>query len=150
MVEKPSCLLLSAKTCHDLGIRDCSNPLQPKHVWSIRVRLEISRKWRDLALFNLAIDSKLRACDLVKLRLDEVCSGAKVRDRATIVQKKTGRPVQFEITEQPRVSVEAWLRTVRTTGRRKLFPRTAQRALINLAIEDAMTGEESSCKKCFP
>jgi hypothetical protein len=47
-------------------------PLQPKHVWSIRVRLEISRKWRDLALFNLAIDSKLRACDLVKLRLDEV------------------------------------------------------------------------------
>jgi len=52
-------------------------PLQPKHVWSIRVRLEISRKWRDLALFNLAIDSKLRACDLVKLRLDEVCSGAR-------------------------------------------------------------------------
>ena len=97
-------------------------PFQPKHVWSIRVRLEISRKWHDLALFNLAIDSKLRACDLVKLRLDEVCSGAKVRDRATIVQKKTGRPVQFEITEQTRVSVEAWLRTVRTTGCRYLFP----------------------------
>jgi hypothetical protein len=81
-------------------------PLQPKHVWSIRVRLEIARKWRDLALFNLAIDSKLRACDLVKLRLDEVCLGAKVRDRATIVQKKTGRPVQFEITEQTRVSID--------------------------------------------
>ena len=97
-------------------------PLQPKHVWSIRVRLEISRRWRDLALFNLAIDGKLRACDLVKLRLDEVRSGAKVRDRATIVQKKTGRPVQFEITEQTRVSVEAWLRTVRTTGCRYLFP----------------------------
>jgi hypothetical protein len=58
-------------------------PLQPKHVWSIRVRLELSSKWRDLALFNLAIDSKLRACDLVKLRLDEVCSVAKVRDRAS-------------------------------------------------------------------
>jgi integrase len=97
-------------------------PLQPKYVWSIRVRLEISRKWRDLALFNLAIDSKLRACDLVNLRLDEVCSGAKVRDRATIVQKKTGRPVQFEITEQTRLSLEAWLRTVRTTGCRYLFP----------------------------
>jgi integrase len=97
-------------------------PLQPRHVWSIRVRLEISRKWRDLALFNLAIDSKLRACDLVKLCLDEVCSGGKVRDRATIVQKKTGRPVQFEITEQTRVSVEASLRTVRTTGCRYLFP----------------------------
>jgi hypothetical protein len=58
-------------------------PLQPKHVWSIRVRLELSSKWRDLALFNLAIDSKLCACDLVKLRLDEVCSVAKVRDRAS-------------------------------------------------------------------
>ncbi len=69
-------------------------PLQPKHVWSIRVRLEIARTWRDLALFNLAIDSKLRACDLVKLRVDEVCSGAKIRDRATIVQKKAGRPCQ--------------------------------------------------------
>ena len=64
-------------------------PLQPKHVWSIRVRLEIARMWRDLALFNLAIDSKLRACDLVKLRVDEVCLGAKIRDRATIVKKKT-------------------------------------------------------------
>jgi hypothetical protein len=55
-------------------------PLQPKHVWSIRVRLEIARMWRDLALFNLAIDSKLRACDLVKLRIDDVCSGPMVRD----------------------------------------------------------------------
>jgi integrase len=97
-------------------------PLQPKQVWSIRVRLEIARLWRDLALFNLAIDSKLRACDLVKLRLDEVFSGAKVRDRATIVQKKTGGPVQFEITEQTRDSVEAWLPTLRTTGSRFLFP----------------------------
>ena len=97
-------------------------PLQPKHVWSIRVRLEIARMWRDLALFNLAIDSKLRACDLVKLRVDEVCSGAKVRHRATIVQKKTGRPVQFEIKEQPRNSVEAWLPTLRTIGSRYLFP----------------------------
>ena len=79
-------------------------PLQPKHVWSIRVRLEIARMWRDLALFNLAIDSKLRACDFVKLRIDEVCSGPMVRDRATVVQKKTGRPVHFEITEQTRPS----------------------------------------------
>jgi len=63
-------------------------PLEPKHVWSIRVRLEISRSWRDLVIFNLAIDSKLRACDLVKLRLNDICSGAKVRHRATIVQKE--------------------------------------------------------------
>ena len=63
-------------------------PLEPKHVWSIRVRLEIAGSRRDLAIFNLAIDSKLRACDLVKLRLDDICSGSEVRHRATIVQKK--------------------------------------------------------------
>jgi integrase len=78
-------------------------PLEPKHVWSIRVRLEIARSRRDLAIFNLAIDTKLRACDLVKLRPDDICSGANVRRRATIVQKKTGRPVQLEITEQSKV-----------------------------------------------
>ena len=97
-------------------------PLEPKHVWSIRVRLEIARSMRDLAIFNLAIDSKLRACDLVKLRLDDICSGTNVRRRATIVQKKTGRPVQFEISEQSRNSVEAWLPTLRATGSRYLFP----------------------------
>jgi integrase len=96
-------------------------PLEPKHVWSIRVRLEITRSWRDLVIFNLAIDGKLRASDLVKLRLDDICSGAKVRHRATIVQKKTGRPVQFEITEQSRTSVEASLPMLRATGR-YLFP----------------------------
>jgi integrase len=65
---------------------------------------------RDLAIFNLAIDSKLRACDLVKLRLDDICSGTNVRRRATIVQKKTGRPVQFEISEQSRNAVEGYQR----------------------------------------
>jgi integrase len=77
---------------------------------------------RDLAIFNLAIDSKLRACDLVKLRLDDICSGTNVRRRATIVQKKTGRAVQFEISEQSRNSVEARLPTLRTTGSRYLSP----------------------------
>jgi len=97
-------------------------PLEPKHVWSIRVRLEIGGSKRDLAIFNLAIDSKLRACDLVKLRLDDICSGLRVRQRATIVQKKTGRPVQFEITEQSRNSVEAWLSSLRAAGSRYLLP----------------------------
>jgi site-specific recombinase XerC len=97
-------------------------PLEPKHVWAIRVRLEITRSTRDLVIFNLAIDSKLRTCDLVKLRLDEICSGANVRRRATIVQKKTGRPVQFEITDQSRSSIEAWLPILRVTGSRYLFP----------------------------
>src|SRR6478752_7639635 len=77
-------------------------PLEPRHVWSIRVRLEIALSKRDLAIFNLAIDSKLRAGDLVKLRLDDICLGNNVRHRATIAQKKTGRAVQFEITEQSR------------------------------------------------
>jgi integrase len=97
-------------------------PLEPKHVWSIRVRLEIARSRRDLAIFNLAIDSKLRACDLVRLRVDDICSGANVRRRATVVQKKTGRPVRFEITEQSRSSVEVWLPRLRASGSRYLFP----------------------------
>jgi integrase len=101
-------------------------PLEPKHVWSIRVRLELARSRRDLAIFNLAIDSKLRACDLVKLRLDDVCLGANVRHRAIIVQKKTGRPVQFEITEQSKTSIEAWLPTLRTINSLYLFPSRLQ------------------------
>ena len=77
-------------------------PLKPKDVWSIRVRLQVEHRARNLALFNLAIDSKLRGCDLVQLQVEDVSVGGRVRDRATIVQKKTGRPVQFEITEQTR------------------------------------------------
>jgi integrase len=78
-------------------------PLKPKDVWTIRVRLQMEGRRRDLAMFNLAIDSKLRGCDLVRLRIDDVFAGGRVRDRATVIQKKTGRPVQFEITEQTRL-----------------------------------------------
>src|SRR6201988_4729940 len=74
-------------------------PLKPKDVWTIRVRLQLEGRKRDLAMFNLAIDSKLRGCNLVWLRVDDVFAGGRVRDRATVIQKKTGRPVQFEITE---------------------------------------------------
>src|ERR1700732_3884163 len=84
-------------------------PLRPKDVWAIRVRLQLQHRARDLALFNLAIDSKLRGCDLVRLQVDDVCAGGRVRDRATIIQKKTGRPVQFEINEQTRGAIRAWL-----------------------------------------
>jgi len=84
-------------------------PLLPRQVWSIRVRLEMSGSARDLALFNLAIDSKLRASDLVRLKIEDICSGALVRDRGVVVQQKTGRPVQFEITEVTRQSVERLL-----------------------------------------
>src|SRR5947207_2725754 len=85
-------------------------PLKPKDVWAIQVRLQLQHRRRDLALFNLAIDSKLRGCDLVRLQLNDVCVGGQVRDRTTIIQKKTGRPVQFEITEQTRASIRDWRR----------------------------------------
>ena len=97
-------------------------PLKPKDVWSIRVRLQVERRARNLALFNLAIDSKLRGCDLVRLQVDDVSVGGRVRDRPTIVQKKTGRPVQFEITEQTRAAIQAWLADIRSRSTRYLFP----------------------------
>jgi integrase len=97
-------------------------PLKPKDVWAIRVRLQLQHRARDLALFNLAIDSKLRGCDLVRLQVDDVCTGGRVRDRATIIQKKTGRPVQFEITEQTRAAIRAWLPEVEARNGRHLFP----------------------------
>jgi integrase len=76
--------------------------LKTKEVWSIRARLELNHKVRDLALFNLAIDSKLRGCDLVRVRVEDIAAGGAVKPRAAIIQKKTGRPVQFEITDQTR------------------------------------------------
>jgi integrase len=77
-------------------------PLKPKDVWSIRARLEIDGRERDLALFNLAIDSKLRTSDLVNLRVEDVQIGGRARERATTIQQKTARPVQFELTDGTR------------------------------------------------
>jgi integrase len=90
-------------------------PLRPSHVWSIRTKLQMGDRKRDLALFNLAIDSKLRGCDVVALRVDDVAPSGYAMDRATIRQKKTGRPVRFELTDQTRSAVDDYLRT---TGRR--------------------------------
>lgn len=84
-------------------------PLRPKDVWSIRARLEINDRERDLALFNLAIDSKLRASDLVSLKIEDVQIGGRIRKRATVIQQKTARPVQFELTDNTRKSLQAWL-----------------------------------------
>src|SRR6476659_9194213 len=75
-------------------------PLRPSHVWSIRTKLQIEHRKRDLALFNLAIDSKLRGCDVVAVRVDDVAPNGYTLDRATVRQKKTGHPVRFELTEQ--------------------------------------------------
>lgn len=84
-------------------------PLQPKHVWAIRTRLQISRRTRDLALFNLAIDSKLRGCDVVSVKVEDVAPHGYAIDRTTIRQRKTGRPVKFELTEQTRQSIDQLL-----------------------------------------
>jgi integrase len=85
-------------------------PLWPKHVWSIRTKLQIEGRIRDLALFNLAIDSKLRGCDVVVLRVEDVAPNGYAVARATVRQKKTGRPVRFELTEQTRQAVDAYLK----------------------------------------
>jgi integrase len=97
-------------------------PLKPREVWSIRARLQVAGAERDLALFNLAIDSKLRGCDLVAITVGDVALSGTVRDRAVIVQKKTGRPVQFEITEQTRAAVGAWITRRRLAETDFLFP----------------------------
>src|SRR6516164_4930082 len=86
-------------------------PLRPKHVWSIRSKLQAEGKIRDLAMFNLAIDSKLRACDVIALKVEDVAPNGYAADRATIRQKKTGQPVRFELSEQTRQAVDEYLRS---------------------------------------
>ena len=97
-------------------------PLKLKEIWAIRVRLELSQRTRDLALFNLAIDSKLRACDLVKLKVRDIAHGERVSSRAIVMQQKTGRPVQFEITEQTRKTITDWLKLAQLKSDDFLFP----------------------------
>ena len=100
-------------------------PLQPRHVWAIRTRLQLAGRVRDLALFNLAIDSKLRGCDVVSLKVEDVAPHGHAINRATVRQRKTGRPGKFEITEQTRQTVDDYLKATRKapgdflfTGRR--------------------------------
>ena len=88
-------------------------PLQLKHVWAIRTTLQLNGRIRDLALFNLAIDSKLRGCDVVSLKVEDVAPHGYTINRATIRQRKTGRPVKFEISEQTRQSVDDYLKMKR-------------------------------------
>jgi integrase len=85
-------------------------PLRPKHVWAIRTRLMIEGRTRDLAMFNLAIDSKLRGCDVLGIKVDDIAPHGYTVDRATVRQRKTGRPVKFELTEQTRQAVDDYLR----------------------------------------
>ena len=85
-------------------------PLRPKHVWAIRTKLQIEGRVRDLAMFNLAIDSKLRGCDVVAMRVEDVAASGYTADRAAVRQKKTGRPVRFELSEQTRQAIDDFLK----------------------------------------
>jgi integrase len=97
-------------------------PLKLRDIRAIRMTLRVAQRPRDLALFNLALDSKLRGCDLVRLHVDDVALGGRVRARATIVQRKTGRPVQFEITDHTREAVERWIEIKGLRSGDLLFP----------------------------
>jgi integrase len=97
-------------------------PLQPKHVWAIRTRLQLNKKVRDLALFNVAIDSKLRGCDVVRLMIEDIAPHGHCIERATIRQRRTGRPVKFEITEQTRHAVDQHLSKLNPSENGYLFP----------------------------
>jgi integrase len=97
-------------------------PLKLRDIWAIRVRLQLSEQIRELALFNLAIDSKLRACDLVKLKVRDVSHGDHVSSRANVLQQKTQRPVQFEITDPTRIAVDKWISSEGLKSEDFLFP----------------------------
>lgn len=97
-------------------------PLLPKQVWAIRARLELASNPRNLALFNLSIDSKLRGCDLVRLKVSDLVIGDMVRDRVRVIQSKTKRPVQFEVSENTRESIWNWVCSPEMLGCACLFP----------------------------
>jgi len=97
-------------------------PLKPKHIWGIRTRLQLADRVRDLAMFNVAIDSKLRGCDLVSLRVGDVMLAGCIRPRSSVLQQKTGRPVPFEVTDATKDALAHWLAVRRPKGSDWLFP----------------------------
>ena len=101
-------------------------PLKLKDIWAIRIHLQLDKRVRDLALFNLAIDSKLRGCDLVNLRVRDVAHGNQILTRAMVMQRKTRRPVQFELTDQTREAVAAWIAKANLKSDDCLFPSRLQ------------------------
>ena len=96
-------------------------PLKLKEIWSIRIRLQIANRKRDLALFNLAIDSKLRSCDLLRLRVRDVSHSGAIASRTMVMQQKTRQPVQFEITEQTRLAISDWITDTKLNNDDYLF-----------------------------
>jgi integrase len=133
-------------------------PLRPKHVWSIRTKLQVEGRTRDLAMFNLAIDSKLRGCDVVALKVEDVAPSGYSVDRATVRQKKTGQPVKFELTEQTRQAVDDYLRVTGKkpgefmfTGRRgpgrgmttRQYARLVSEWIANIGLDPHLFGTHS-------
>ena len=111
MPDNEICLPTNKRTPWNKGkLIGARPPLRPKHVWSIRTRLLLEGRIRDLALFNLAIDSKLRGCDVVAIKVEDVAPNGYTMGRATVRQKKTGRPVKFELTDQTRQAVDDYLK----------------------------------------
>lgn len=98
------------------------SPFKLKEIWAIRVRLQLQHRIRELAMFDLGLDSKLRACDLVNIRVRDICHGERVSPRATVMQKKTSRPVQFEITQPTRDAVSDWIKEAKLEQDDYLFP----------------------------
>jgi integrase len=97
-------------------------PLRPKHVWSIRTKPQVEGRIRELTMFNLAIDSKLRGCDVIALRVEDVAPNGYGIERATVRQKKTGLPVKFELTEQTRQAIDEYMKATCIKPGEYLFP----------------------------
>src|SRR6202049_1946570 len=112
MSDNEACLLKNpTRTPWNKGkLIGAKPPLRPKHIWSIRTRLMVEGRTRDLAMFNLAIDSKLRGCDVVAIRVEDVAACGYTADSATVRHKKTGRPVRFELSEQTRQAIDDYLK----------------------------------------
>jgi integrase len=105
------------------------SPLKLKDIWAIRIHLQLGKRIRDLALFNLAIDSKLRGCDLVDLHVRDIAHGNQIMSRAIVMQRKTQRPVQFELTEQTREDVTTWIAKANLNSEQYLFPSRLRKSL---------------------
>ena len=111
-------------------------PLKLQEIWAIRIRLQMANSCRDLALFNLAIDSKLRACDLIRLQVNDIAPNGHVASRAKILQRKTGHPVQFEITARTRDALTGWISRSVLGPNQPLFP-SRQNGLCHLSTRQS-------------
>jgi len=119
--DRPTRTVLKRMPWNKGKLTGAKAPLRPKNVWSIRTKLQVEGRIRALAMFNFAIDSKLRACDVVRAKVEDVAPHGRALDRVTVRQKKTGQPVRFELTEQTRQSVDEYIRVTGKKARDFLF-----------------------------